>query len=225
MQQKPRLSFWQIWNMSFGFLGIQFGYALQSGFMTRVFETLGADEHSLPLLWLAAPLTGLIVQPINHIAEYQIVKVDSIIFLSKFRKEVPIVSFEKRRFACIRFVLILHCIIIRTEVKFQRIEDCVNFPRLYHSNPSNELTDGIIFFRIASTSIFSLRCGETNLPMSNGSISLCSHTCKIASMYVKFSVRTNISTISSNFCFVSISFNIVLLIKGSQKDCVTIDSS
>ena len=50
--------------MSFGFLGIQFGYALQSGFMTRVFETLGADEHSLPLLWLAAPLTGLIVQPI-----------------------------------------------------------------------------------------------------------------------------------------------------------------
>jgi len=64
MQQKPRLSFWQIWNMSFGFLGIQFGYALQSGFMTRVFETLGADEHSLPLLWLAAPLTGLIVQPI-----------------------------------------------------------------------------------------------------------------------------------------------------------------
>ena len=64
MQQKPRLSFWQIWNMSFGFLGIQFGYALQSGFMTRVFETLGADEHRLPLLWLAAPLTGLIVQPI-----------------------------------------------------------------------------------------------------------------------------------------------------------------
>jgi maltose/moltooligosaccharide transporter len=64
MTNKPKLSFWQIWNMSFGFLGIQFGYALQSGFMTRVFETLGADEHSLPLLWLAAPLTGLIVQPI-----------------------------------------------------------------------------------------------------------------------------------------------------------------
>ena len=62
--QKPKLSFWQIWNMSFGFLGIQFGYALQSGFMSRIFETLGADEHSLPLLWIAAPLTGLIVQPI-----------------------------------------------------------------------------------------------------------------------------------------------------------------
>lgn len=64
MQIKPKLSFWQIWNMSFGFLGIQFGYALQGGFMSRIFETLGADEHSLPLLWIAAPLTGLIVQPI-----------------------------------------------------------------------------------------------------------------------------------------------------------------
>ncbi|MEC8458881.1 MAG: MFS transporter [Bacteroidota bacterium] len=50
--------------MSFGFLGIQFGYALQGGFMSRIFETLGADEHSLPLLWIAAPLTGLVVQPI-----------------------------------------------------------------------------------------------------------------------------------------------------------------
>ena len=64
MEKKPKLSFWQIWNMSFGFLGIQFGYALQGGFMSRIFETLGADEHSLPLLWIAAPLTGLIVQPI-----------------------------------------------------------------------------------------------------------------------------------------------------------------
>ena len=44
MQQKPKLSFWQIWNMSFGFLGIQFGYALQGGFMSRIFETLGADD-------------------------------------------------------------------------------------------------------------------------------------------------------------------------------------
>ena len=61
---KPKLNFWQIWNMSFGFLGIQFGYALQGGFMSRIFETLGADEHSLPLLWIAAPLTGLVVQPI-----------------------------------------------------------------------------------------------------------------------------------------------------------------
>ncbi len=64
MEKKPRLSFWQIWNMSFGFLGIQFGFALQGGFMSRIFQTLGADEHSIPLLWIAAPLTGLLVQPI-----------------------------------------------------------------------------------------------------------------------------------------------------------------
>jgi len=64
MNKKPRLSFWQIWNMSFGFLGIQFGFALQGGFMSRIFQTLGADEHSIPLLWIAAPLTGLLVQPI-----------------------------------------------------------------------------------------------------------------------------------------------------------------
>ena len=50
--------------MSFGFLGIQFGFALQGGFMSRIFQTLGADESSIPLLWIAAPLTGLIVQPI-----------------------------------------------------------------------------------------------------------------------------------------------------------------
>ena len=61
---KPRLSFWEIWNMSFGFLGIQFGYALQGGFMSRIFQTLGASKDELPLLWLAAPLTGLLVQPI-----------------------------------------------------------------------------------------------------------------------------------------------------------------
>ena len=61
---KPKLNFWQIWNKSFGFLGIQFGYALQGGFMSLIFESLGADEHSLPLLWIAAPLTGLVVQPI-----------------------------------------------------------------------------------------------------------------------------------------------------------------
>jgi len=64
MNQKPRLSFWQIWNMSFGFLGIQFGFALQGGFMFRIFQTLGAEKDVIPLLWLAAPLTGLIVQPI-----------------------------------------------------------------------------------------------------------------------------------------------------------------
>ncbi|WP_033959984.1 MFS transporter [Psychroserpens jangbogonensis] len=62
--KKRALSFWEIWNMSFGFLGIQFGFALQGGFMSRIFQTLGADEHSIPLLWIAAPLTGLLVQPI-----------------------------------------------------------------------------------------------------------------------------------------------------------------
>ena len=61
---KKKLGFWEIWNMSFGFLGIQFGFALQGGFMSRIFQTLGADEASIPLLWIAAPLTGLIVQPI-----------------------------------------------------------------------------------------------------------------------------------------------------------------
>lgn len=61
---KPKLSFWQIWNMSFGFLGIQFGFALQGGFMSRIFQTLGAEKDAIPMLWIAAPLTGLIVQPI-----------------------------------------------------------------------------------------------------------------------------------------------------------------
>lgn len=63
-QEKKRLSFWQIWNMSFGFLGIQFGFALQGGFMSRIFQTLGADKDAIPMLWIAAPLTGLLVQPI-----------------------------------------------------------------------------------------------------------------------------------------------------------------
>ncbi|MEN8704448.1 MAG: MFS transporter [Polaribacter sp.] len=62
--QKHKLSFWQIWNMSFGFLGIQFGFALQGGFMSRIFQTLGAGKEDIPLLWIAAPLTGLLVQPI-----------------------------------------------------------------------------------------------------------------------------------------------------------------
>ncbi len=64
MSEKPRLSFWQIWNMSFGFFGIQFGWGLQMGNMSAIYEYLGAKESELPLLWLAAPLTGLIVQPI-----------------------------------------------------------------------------------------------------------------------------------------------------------------
>ncbi|SON48882.1 MFS transporter [Vibrio tapetis] len=61
---KPRLSFWQIWNMSFGFLGIQFGFGLQNANVSRIFETLGASIDQIPILWIAAPLTGLLVQPI-----------------------------------------------------------------------------------------------------------------------------------------------------------------
>ena len=62
--KKPQLSFWQIWNMSFGFLGIQFGFALQNANVSRIFEKLGASQDELPILWLAAPVTGLLVQPI-----------------------------------------------------------------------------------------------------------------------------------------------------------------
>ena len=62
--EKRKLSFWQIWNMSFGFLGIQFGCALQGGFVSRIFQTLGASVDDIPGLWIAAPLTGLLVQPI-----------------------------------------------------------------------------------------------------------------------------------------------------------------
>jgi maltose/moltooligosaccharide transporter len=61
---KPRLSFWQIWNMSFGFLGIQFGWSLQMSNMSAIYEYLHATPEEIPLLFLAAPLTGLIVQPI-----------------------------------------------------------------------------------------------------------------------------------------------------------------
>jgi maltose/moltooligosaccharide transporter len=61
---KPRLSFWQIFNMSFGFLGIQFGFALQNGNASRILRTFGADVEHLSWFWLAAPLVGLIVQPI-----------------------------------------------------------------------------------------------------------------------------------------------------------------
>lgn len=62
--EKRKLHFWEIWNMSFGFLGIQFGFALQGGFMSRIFQTLGAEVDDIPGLWVAAPLTGLLVQPI-----------------------------------------------------------------------------------------------------------------------------------------------------------------
>ena len=64
MAVKPRLSFWEIWNMSFGFLGIQFGFALQNANTSRIFETLGAEVEDIPILWIAAPVTGLLVQPV-----------------------------------------------------------------------------------------------------------------------------------------------------------------
>ena len=62
--EKPNLSFWQIWNMSFGFLGIQYGFGLQQANMSPIYRYLGADEASIPGLWLAGPLTGLLLQPI-----------------------------------------------------------------------------------------------------------------------------------------------------------------
>ena len=61
---KPRLSFWQLWNMSFGFFGIQFGFALQNVNTSRIFATLGTSMDDLALVWLAAPVTGLLVQPV-----------------------------------------------------------------------------------------------------------------------------------------------------------------
>ncbi len=63
-RERPFLSFWQIWNMCFGFLGIQFGFALQNANVSRIFQTLGAEMSELPILWVAAPATGLLVQPI-----------------------------------------------------------------------------------------------------------------------------------------------------------------
>jgi len=62
--QKPRLNFWQIWNMSFGFLGIQFGWGLQMANMSAIYKYLGADDSKLAILWLAAPVTGVIIQPL-----------------------------------------------------------------------------------------------------------------------------------------------------------------
>jgi maltose/moltooligosaccharide transporter len=70
LRAKPRLGFWQIWNMSFGFLGIQFGFALQNANVSRIFQTLGASIDDLPILWVAAPVTGLLVQPlIGHMSD------------------------------------------------------------------------------------------------------------------------------------------------------------
>src|SRR6478609_12206790 len=62
--QKPRLTFSQLWNMSFGFLGIQFGWGLQLANMSAIYAKLGADASKIPILWLAGPVTGLLVQPI-----------------------------------------------------------------------------------------------------------------------------------------------------------------
>jgi maltose/moltooligosaccharide transporter len=68
--KKRHLSFWEIWNMSFGFLGIQFGFALQNANVSRIFETLGARVEDIPILWIAAPITGLIIQPIiGHLSD------------------------------------------------------------------------------------------------------------------------------------------------------------
>lgn len=68
--KKRKLSFWEIWNMSFGFMGIQFGFALQNANVSRIFETLGARIEDIPILWIAAPITGLIVQPIiGHLSD------------------------------------------------------------------------------------------------------------------------------------------------------------
>lgn len=64
MVNKTKLNFWQIWNMNFGFFGIQFSFGLQQSNMSAIYKYLGADEASLPMLWLAGPITGLIIQPI-----------------------------------------------------------------------------------------------------------------------------------------------------------------
>ncbi len=70
MTPKPRLNFWQLWNMSFGYIGIQFGFALQNANVSRIFETLGASIDEIPILWIAGPVTGLIVQPIvGHMSD------------------------------------------------------------------------------------------------------------------------------------------------------------
>lgn len=64
MKTKPDLSFWKLWNLSFGFFGVQIAYALQSANISRIFATLGADPHSLSYFWILPPLMGIIVQPI-----------------------------------------------------------------------------------------------------------------------------------------------------------------
>ena len=70
MKSKPRLDFWQLWNMNFGYMGIQFGFALQNANVSRIFETLGAKVDAIPILWIAAPVSGLLIQPlIGHMSD------------------------------------------------------------------------------------------------------------------------------------------------------------
>lgn len=64
MKKIPDLGFWKLWNISFGFFGVQIAYALQSANISRIFSTLGADPHSLSYFWILPPLAGIIVQPI-----------------------------------------------------------------------------------------------------------------------------------------------------------------
>ncbi len=69
-RRKPLLNFWQLWNMSFGYVGIQFGFALQNANVSRIFETLGAKVEDIPILWIAAPVSGLLIQPIiGHMSD------------------------------------------------------------------------------------------------------------------------------------------------------------
>ena len=62
--ERPRLSFWGLWNLSFGFFGIQVGFALQNANVSRIFQSLGTSIDDLAFLWIAGPVTGLLVQPI-----------------------------------------------------------------------------------------------------------------------------------------------------------------
>ena len=64
LKRKPNLPFWNLWNLSFGFFGVQIAYALQSANISRIFATLGADPHSLSYFWILPPLMGILVQPI-----------------------------------------------------------------------------------------------------------------------------------------------------------------
>src|SRR5450631_4289387 len=70
MKKKPNLNFWQLWNMSFGYLGIQFGFALQNANISRIFQTLHASTSQISLFWIAGPITGLLVHPIiGHMSD------------------------------------------------------------------------------------------------------------------------------------------------------------